>query len=128
MQPASTVAKDNREYEKELASTSGPQSQVSLTFGSPSPGFPGYQTDPPPDSHLCHTSYHTPLARHTLSASLPSHTFTTPRLPRVTELKTAKQQIQAELKLHVKVKFDQLTDTVTSLTQKLTEVTKRTKT
>ena len=33
----------------------------------------------------------------------------------VTELETAKQQIKAELKLHVKVKFDQLTDTVTSL-------------
>ena len=28
----------------------------------------------------------------------------------VTELETAKQQIKAELKLHVKVKFDQLTD------------------
>ena len=45
----------------------------------------------------------------------------------VTELETAKQQIKAELKLHVKVKFDQLTDTVTSLTQKLTEVTKQNK-
>ena len=33
----------------------------------------------------------------------------------VTELETAKQQIKAELKLHVKVKSDQLTDTVTSL-------------
>ena len=29
--------------------------------------------------------------------------------------------------LHVKVKFDQLTDTMTSLTQKLTEVTKQNK-
>ena len=45
----------------------------------------------------------------------------------VTELETAKQQIKAELKLYVKVKFDQLTDTVTSLTQKLTEVTKQNK-
>ena len=45
----------------------------------------------------------------------------------VTELETAKQQIKAELKLHVKVKFDQLTDTVTSLTQMLTEVTKQNK-
>ena len=45
----------------------------------------------------------------------------------VTELETAKQQIKAELKLHVKVKFDQLTDTLTSLTQKLTEVTKQNK-
>ena len=45
----------------------------------------------------------------------------------VTELETAKQQIKAELKLHVKVKFDQLTDTVTSLSQKLTEVTKQNK-
>ena len=45
----------------------------------------------------------------------------------MTELETAKQQIKAELKLHVKVKFDQLTDTVTSLTQKLTEVTKQNK-
>ena len=29
--------------------------------------------------------------------------------------------------LHVKVKFDQLTDTVTSLTEKLTEITKQNK-
>ena len=29
--------------------------------------------------------------------------------------------------MHVKVKFDQLTDTVTSLTQKLTEITKQNK-
>ena len=43
------------------------------------------------------------------------------------ELETAKQQIKAELKMHVKVKFDQLTDTVTSLTQKLTEITKQNK-
>ena len=45
----------------------------------------------------------------------------------ITELETAKQPIKAELKLHVKVKFDQLTDTVTSLTQKLTEVTRQNK-
>ena len=35
----------------------------------------------------------------------------------MTELETAKQQIKAELKLHVKVKFDQLTDTVTEITK-----------
>ena len=34
----------------------------------------------------------------------------------VTELETAKQQIKAELKLHVKVNFDQLTNTMMSLT------------
>ena len=62
-----------------MKKTSGPQSQVSLTFGSSSPGFPACQTDPPPGSHPCHTSYHTPSARHTPPASLPSHTFTTPR-------------------------------------------------
>ena len=105
MQPASTVAKENREYEKELASTSGLQSQVSLTFGSSSPSFSANQTDPAPGSVPCHTSYHTLPARHTPPASRPSDTFTTP------ELETAKQQIKAELKLHVKVKFDQLTDT-----------------
>ena len=53
----------------------------------------------------------------TLPASLPSHTTTTtPRLTIVTELETAKQDIKTELELHV----HQLTDTVTSLTQKLT--------
>ena len=58
------------EYEKELASTSGPQSQVSLPFGSSSLGFPAKHTDPTPGSLPCHTSYHTP------PASLPSHTAT----------------------------------------------------
>ena len=43
----------------------------------------------------------------------------------VTELETAKLQIKAELKLRVKVKFDQLTDTVTSLTQKLMDLTRQ---
>ena len=45
----------------------------------------------------------------------------------VTELETAKLQIKAELKLHVKVKFDLLTDTVTSLTQKLMDLTRQNK-
>ena len=45
----------------------------------------------------------------------------------VTELETAKLQIKAGLNLHVKVKFDQLTDTVTSLTQKLRDLTKQNK-
>ena len=121
MQPASTVAKDNREYEKELASTSGPQSQVSLTFSSSSPGFPAYQADPPPGSYPCHTSYHTPPHPAYPVTPSPHHASL------VTELETAKQQIKAELKLHVKVKFDQLTDTVMSLTHKLTEVTKQNK-
>ena len=67
--------------------------------------------------HLDHTRPH--LLPH--PASPPHHASP------VTELETAKQQIKAELKLHVKVKFDQLTDTVTSLTQKLTEVTKQNK-
>ena len=74
-----------------------------------------YQVTPPPhparkpiQSHR----YHTP------PASLPSHTATTPRLTIVTELETAKQDIKTELELHV----HQLTDTVTSLTQKLTEL------
>ena len=69
--------------------TSGPQSQVSLTFGSSSPGFPATQTDPPPGSLTCRTSYHTP------PASLPSHTFIT-HASLVTELETAKQQIKAQ--------------------------------
>ena len=43
------------------------------------------------------------------------------------ELETLKQQIKAELKLHVVVKFYQLTDTVMSLTQKLPEITKQKK-
>ena len=74
-----------------------------------------YPVTPPPhparkpiQSHR----YHTP------PASLPSHTATTPRLTIVTELETAKQDIKTELELHV----HQLTDTVTSLTQKLTEL------
>ena len=167
VQPASTVAKDNREYE-ELASTSGPQSQISLTFSSSSPGFPAKHTDPTAGSLPCHTSYHTPPAslpshtsyhtpparlpshtatttrqqaypvtppphpasklnqshrHHTPPASLPSHTATTPHLTIVTELETAKQDTKTELELHV----HQLTDTVTSLTQKLTELTKQNK-
>ena len=119
MQPASIVAKDNREYEKELAST---QSQVSLTFGSSSPRFPAYQTGSTPGSHPCHTSYHTPPARQQAYPVTPSPHHAS----LVTELETAKQQILL-LKLHMKVKFDQLTDTVTSLSQKLTEVTKQNK-
>ena len=100
---------------------SRPSVQVNLTFGSSSPGFPACQTDPPPGSHPCHTSYHTP------PASLPSHTFTTPRLPSHCggDSKTTNKGRAQAASVHVK--FDQLTDTVTSLTQKLTEVTKQNK-
>ena len=42
-------------------------------------------------------------------------------------MKTVKQQIKAELKQYVKVKFVQLTDTVASLTRKVVDLTKQNK-
>ena len=77
-----------------------------------------------PTRHLDHTRA-TPPTTPRQSATPHPVTPSPHHASLVTELETAKRQIKAELRLHVKVKFDQLTDTVTSLTQKLTEVTKQ---
>ena len=119
MQPASTVAKDNREYEKELASTSGPHPKSASPSAAPVPVSQPVK----PTHHLVPTRATPTTLRQPAYPVTPSPHHAS----LVTELETAKQQIKAELKLHVKVKFDQLTDTVTSLTQKLTEVTKQNK-
>ena len=73
------------------------------------------------------TSPGTPLsARHITPISLTPHPENThPDL--ITLLETAKKQIQAQLKQHIKVKVDNLTDTVTSLSNKVIELTKQNK-
>ena len=127
MQPASTVAKDNREYEKELASTSG----LSPKSASPSAAPVPVSQHIKPTRHLDHTRATPPTTPRQPATPRQQAYPVTPsshHASLVTELETAKQQIKAELfKPYVKVKFDQLTDIVTSLTQNLTEVTKQNK-
>ena len=81
-------------FRRQSQSQSQPQSQ--------SQSRPPSQTNPSTRFLPHHTYYH----RDSLSPSLPRHSYITSL---ITELETAKQQTEAEVKQHVKVQSDQLT-------------------